>query len=61
MDHWLDKEFKGEGGAQGAEDDSDPGSSPNLDSDPYLEDVIFIELLSLSPYSSNWGGQTIMA
>lgn len=47
MHHLLNKAYRDEGSAWGAKDDSDPNSSPDLDSNTSLEGVICIELLSL--------------
>lgn len=61
MHHQQDKVLGGEGGAQGAAEDSNSDSSLDLDSDSSLERVIYMDLLSLLPPSSDWGEQTIIA
>lgn len=63
--HHLDKASRGEGDAQGAADDSSSDSLPDLDSDSSLdldsnslsEKVIWMEWLSFSPPSLDYGGK----
>lgn len=59
--HLLVNASQGNGIVGGAEVDSDFDACPDPDLDPSLEEVIWMELLSLSPPSLDWGGRTTMA